>query len=43
MMEAYGVPACHDVEGYDTTQGVGHDGHLTTLLKLGVPHAEECV
>lgn len=43
MMEAYGVPARHDVESDDTAQGMGHNGHLPILLKLWVPRTEQRV
>lgn len=42
--EAHGVPARHDVVGDDAAEGVGHYGHLTSLLlKLRIPRTEECV
>ena len=41
MMKADGVPACHDVEGDDAAQGVGHDGHLPIFLEIWVPRAEQ--
>lgn len=43
MNKAHRVPPCHDVEGDDTAERVGDDGHLSFLCKFWVALTEEHV